>query len=349
MINVLLDTSPLANDNAIRGVGVYTKLLAEHLTKKKNIQLVDQTETNSETSQQPDLIHYPFFDLFFSTLPLRKKFPTVVTIHDVIPLVFPEHYKPGIKGKMKFFKQKEGLRTVAAIITDSQASKKDIEQYLHIKSDKIHVVYLAANPKLIVPSNEKIQAVRKSLKLPSSYILYVGDINYNKNIPQLIKTLKFLPEEIHLICLGKNFTPQPIREWQWIETQMALSDVAKRVIFLPEVPTDDFQTLSAIYHNAIAYVHPSLYEGFGLPLLEAMQCKTPVICTETSSLPEVAGKYAVFSETDARSIATQVSTVLSWSESKRKKWINSAYKWSQSFSWEKTINKTISVYKSIIS
>src|SRR5260221_10500574 len=102
-LNIFIDTSPLQNANAIRGVGVYTRLLTKELEKKKSVRVF--SDFNLIKNEKVDIIHYPYFDLFFATLPFRKKAKTIVTIHDVIPLVFPKQYPSGIRGLLKFQKQ----------------------------------------------------------------------------------------------------------------------------------------------------------------------------------------------------------------------------------------------------
>ena len=311
---------------------------------------IHKTSTLDKTEKLSfDIIHYPFFDLFFDTLPLSPLKNKVVTVHDVIPLVFPEQYKPGIKGKIRLKKQALALKGAAGIITDSLASKSDIIKHLGIKENKIHVVYLAANPELQAQKEDLIAKVSKKNNLPEKYILYVGDINYNKNIPQLIKMMKYIVDkEIKLVCLGRNFTPQEIPEWQWIETQLALSDVADRVIFLNNVLTESIDELAAIYSGALVYIQPSFYEGFGLPVLEAMQCRTPVICSNNSSLIEVGGEHVIFSEPIAEELAQKATEVIEWSKTKRETWVRAAYKWSQEFSWQKTAQETVAVYKKVL-
>ena len=343
-MNILIDTSPLDTGHAIRGIGTYTRLLVEELEHQPDIKVV-RSGTQAAQNFKPDLVHYPYFDLFFSTLPIIKKHPTVITIHDVIPLLYPKEYEPGVKGKAKFFKQKSALKNVKVIITDSESSKKDIHKYLGIAPERIQVVYLAANAKLQKNNEKEIRRVARVYKLPKNCILYVGDINYNKNIPQLIKAVRYLPTNVKLVCVGKSFVPQDIPEWKWIETQLALSDVEGRVKFIPNVPGGAAADLAAIYSGALAYVQPSLYEGFGLPILEAMQCQTPVVSTQTSSLVEVGGEEVVYTKTDAESIAQGISTVLAWSKTKRLQKIRAAKKWSQNFNWGKTALKTIEVYK----
>ena len=343
MLNILFDTTPLNNGNAIRGVGIYTRLLSEELQKRADIHLLDSVDKT-----KPDLIHYPYFDLFFPTLPILRKAKTVVTIHDVIPLLYPDFYKSGVKGKLRFWRQKFALKSVAGVLTDSHASAADITKYLHVPASKIHVVYLAGNPEIQKSVQKEIDAVRKKYKLPPQYMLYVGDINYNKNLPQLIKSLKFLPDEIELVCVGKNFFPQPIPEWKMIETQIALSDVGDRVHFVTDLASDATKELSAIYSDAAVYVQPSLYEGFGLPVLEVMQCETPVVSTENSSLIEVGGKHVQFVKEDAESIANGIKEVLSWSATERQQKVKAAYEWSQTFSWSKAAEETTAVYKKVL-
>jgi glycosyltransferase involved in cell wall biosynthesis len=348
-IKVLFETSVLSGGHSARGIGTYGRLLLENLSEEISIEIYKSTTLKKEDNLKPDIVHYPFFDLFFDTLPISPFKNKVVTVHDVIPLIFPEQYKPGIKGKLRLAKQKLALKSSLAVITDSIASKNDIIKHLNINSDKIHVIYLAANPSLKAQGDDLIKKVKNKNKLPDRYILYVGDINYNKNIPQLIKMMKFIEDkDIKLVCLGRNFTPREIPEWQWIETQLALSDVTDRVVFLNNVLTESIDELAAIYSGAELYIQPSLYEGFGLPVLEAMQCRTPVICSKNSSLIEVGGEDVIFAEPIAEDFANKVNTVLDWSKTKRETVIRSAYKWSQTFSWKKTAKETLEVYSKVL-
>ena len=346
-MKILIDTSPLDTGHAIRGIGTYTRLLVEHLEKEADITIV-RSGTKKAENFKPDIVHYPYFDLFFDTLPLLKKTPTIVTIHDVIPLVFADKYPAGIRGKAKLIKQKSSLRNVKAVITDSESSKEDIQKYLGVAANKIKVVYLAASPHLKAADEKEIRRVKRSYKLPKNYILYVGDINYNKNIPQLIKTARYLPQNVKLVCLGKSFIEQDIPEWHWIKTQLALSDVENKVKFIADVPGGAEADMAAIYSGAICYVQPSFYEGFGLPVLEAMQCKTPVVSTQNSSLVEVASDQAIYVKEDAESIVQGVNQVLGWSKTKRQQKIRAAFAWSQKFNWQKTAQETIDIYKKVL-
>lgn len=351
-MKVLLDTTPLQNANAIRGVGAYTRFLAQelHRLETDSFQLVS-THQEAETKDVSDIIHYPFFDLFFHTLQYSNfhNSKAVVTIHDVIPLLYPDKYPVGIKGKINFWLQKRSLAKVEAVITDSNASKKDIVRLLGVPASKVHVVYLAGNPQIQHISEEKaLQKVVQKYELPSTYILYVGDINYNKNIPQLVEALRFIDEDVHLVCVGKNFYPHDIPEWHSIHQAVITHNLADRIHFIANLGTEATADLSALYSQAICYVQPSLYEGFGLPVLEALQCYTPVVCARNSSLSEVGGDVVKYAATDAQSLGQAVQHVISnHNLFSTNSWQKKVDKHLAEFSWEKTAQDTLTVYKSL--
>lgn len=345
MFNIGIDVSPLKNENAHRGVGAYTRFLTEELKKIPDLNVV---EIKKKTSlKDVSLVHYPFFDLFFATLPLKVLKKSIVTIHDVIPLIFPDEYKVGKKGTVAFYRQLLALKSTNAIITDSEASKKDIVKYLKVSEEKVHVVYLAPNPHLKAVSSEKTAAVKEKYQIQSKYVLYVGDINYNKNIPQLIKAVKFFPDELKLVCVGKNFYPHNIPEWERIEVQIALSNVADKVIFVTDLGATAEDELSALYSGAMCYVQPSLYEGFGLPVTEAMLCETPVVSTRNSSLIEVGGDVVEFVEPTAESIAQGVKKILNLPPYDRIEMIKKAKKWVSQFSWSRAAHETAMIYRQV--
>jgi glycosyltransferase involved in cell wall biosynthesis len=337
---VWIDTTPLRTGHASRGIGVYTSLLQKSLSRVDSIELVN-------TSSKANIIHYPYFDFFFSTLPFSFFKKSVITIHDTIPLIYPDKYKPGIKGGLKFIKQKQALKTVNAVITDSNSSAFDVKTYLGVPSSKINIVPLAANPNLYSQPEAKLKKIKRQYGLPKTYILYVGDINFNKNLPNLIKMMKYLPKTVKLICLGKNFKPQPIPEWHWLETQLALSDVESRVKFITNLDNSKLDDLAGIYQLASCYVQPSFYEGFGLTVLEAMQVGTPVIASKTSSLPEVMGEAGILVAPEAETLAKGVEEVLNYSSSKRLEVIKNGKKHAAGFNWKKVAEQTAKVYLSL--
>lgn len=346
--HVLFDTTALETGHAARGIGTYTRELAAAFDSISIPGLSIHTQRKSLRKRTVDLIHMPFFDLYRASLRPSFKSKLVVTIHDVIPLVFPEEYPVGKKGTIAHHWQKFMLRFVHHVVTDSNASKQDIHDLLGVPTSKISVIYLGANKDLAKVSQEQSEELLRELKIPKQYILYVGDINYNKNIPQLIKALKHLPSSLHLVLLGKNFKPAPIPEWEAIEQQIALSNVQERVHFLPSIPTGDTDSLAKLYSNAVCYVQPSLYEGFGLPVLEAMRCKTPVVAAATSSLPEVAGTHALFSQPTGEKLAEKISEVLSWTKPQRQTFVTAAHEWSLLFNWEASAKQLAQLYADLL-
>ncbi len=342
---ISIDTSPLTGGHAIRGIGTYTRLLVDELKKIPDLSI--QLSGDGRPAAKPDIVHYPFFDFFTASLPIMRRSKTVVTIHDVIPLLFPEYYPVGKRGSLALLRQKFALKTVNAIITDSSVSKSDIIKQLGVAEQKITVVPLAGNPALVPADAAAIRTVKKRYDLAKNYLLYVGDINYNKNIPQLIKSLKLLPPRTQLVLVGKNFYPHDIPEWRWIEAQIALSDVASQVRMLTEVAADDSETLSALYSGSLCYVQPSLYEGFGLPILEAMQCNTVAVASNRASLPEVSGGAAQLCEPTAEAFAQTITEIMDWSITKREQVLREQRKWLKHFSWQQTAERTAQVYQQV--
>ncbi len=361
-MTVLLNSSPLHNANSIRGVGVYTRFLSDALESLQTQQ--DQFITGDDIGLDQlnaimakrgiDIMHYPFFDLFLHTLPLpieqkilgKSKQKVVVTIHDVIPLLYPDHYPVGIKGSFHFFLQKQALKSVDAIITDSQTSKADIVKHLSMNEEKVTSIPLAGNPQLQKSDAATIAKVRSHFQLPKHFVLYVGDINYNKNIPALIQAVQSIDQNVHLVCVGRNFYPQHIPEWQAIEA--VLEPVKDRVHFLTKIAKDDTQTLSALYSTCAVYVQPSLYEGFGLPLLEAMQCDALIVSSNTPALTEIGGEGVLFVKPSTSELAQGIKKTLSYTEQKKHQLKAKNHETVQHFSWHKTALQTIQVYKSVL-
>lgn len=345
-MNILIDATPLTGGHASRGIGNYTRLLTRALESIPGLNLQVSPVTDA-TVAHADVVHFPFFDLFFATLPSLAR-PTLVTIHDVIPLQFPNKYPVGWRGRFAHFKQKRHLSRVQVIVTDSATSKRNIHEYLHVPLEKIAVVPLAANPNLYQPDHSQSEKIRKLNGLPHKYVLYVGDINYNKNVPALIKAIRGITEDIHLVLLGKHFVPSSIPEWLAIERQIAASEVNDRVHFLTDIASNDLDSLSALYAGALCYVQPSLEEGFGLPVLEAQRCGTPVVASNCGALLEIAGESTVFVEPSAQGIAGGIKMIAGTSESQRVMLIKAGLSNEQKYSWKKTAESMADLYKQAV-
>lgn len=345
-MNILIDATPLTSGHAIRGIGSYTKYLVEALENIAGID-VRLAPVRNTSLQNVDVVHFPFFDLFFPSFP-SPTIPTLVTIHDVIPLQFPDKYPVGWRGRFAHFKQKRHLSRAQVIVTDSATSKRNIHEFLHVPLEKIAVVPLAANPNLYQPVHSQTEKIRKLNGLPHKYVLYVGDINYNKNVPALIKAIRGIPEDIHLVLLGKNFVPSSIPEWLAIERQIAASESNERVHFLTDIASSDVDSLSALYAGALCYVQPSLEEGFGLPVLEAQRCGTPVVASNCGALLEIAGESTVFVEPSAEGIAGGIKMIAGTSESQRVMLIKAGLSNEQKYSWKKTAESMADLYKQAV-
>jgi len=320
-----------------RGVGFYSENLIKGLEKLSDIIL---TNTN------PDLIHYPFFDLFYHTLPLKKIKPTVVTIHDVTPLVMSDRYPKGIKGSFNLIRQWLSLQSVSAIITDSENSKKDIEKYLFVPKEKIFVTPLAIDPiygKEV--SVEKLNEVKKRFNLPDKFILTVaGGPNPNKNLPSLAEVTDRM--DIPLVIVGKGML-QEIKEPVHPELiDMVRLKVYKHLILPGFVSNED---LNAFYHLASLYAQPSFYEGFGLPLLEAMTAGCLIVSSNSSSLPEIYHQEAItFNPRKLVSMEKAIKKALALTPKAKQNQIEEAKAKASTFSWSKTARDTREVYKKVI-
>ncbi|MCX6705473.1 MAG: glycosyltransferase, partial [Candidatus Woesebacteria bacterium] len=190
-MKVAIDSGPLTSGHAVRGIGVNTRELlgAFKLIPHKNIQ-IEEVDFLKEDLSKFDIVHYQYFRPFFIDLPFVKPAKKIVlTIHDLIPLVYPKHYPSGIKGKINFVINKYLIKkNVDAIITISETSKKDICRFLGVSPDKVFVIYLAPRPifeKLEINNrlgriNSQLE-IAKHYRLPKCFALYVGDVNYNKN------------------------------------------------------------------------------------------------------------------------------------------------------------------------
>lgn len=339
-----IDISPLSSGHKVRGTGFYLHHLKDALIKYYPDNEYLFYEGNSG-DRNVDLIHVPYFDPFFLTLPLRPNKKFVVTVHDLTPLVFAEHFPAGLKGKAKWLVQKNTLKKASAIITDSESSKKDIIKILGFPDSKVRVAYLAAGEEF--KQNKKVDEVIKKYKLPDKFVLYVGDATWNKNLPRIVMAIKQVG--VPLVMVGKALADSSFdRSNPWnkdlveVETQASDDKLFFKLGFLP---TDD---LVKIYNAATVLVMPSIYEGFGLPILEAMACGCPVITSKEGSLPEVAGSAAYYVDPyNQASIAEGITKVYS-DNALREKMTEEGFAQVAKFSWKKTAEETVETYKKVL-
>lgn len=347
---IAIDESPLVEKNflqhKVRGTGFYVENLKKSLLEYCPSHTYIFFNKSQKMPQNADIVHYPYFDPFFLTLPFPKKVRRVVTVHDLTPLVFPKAFPVGLKGAIKWQIQRYILRRSDAIITDSFSSKNDIVRLTGINDEKIKVIYLSAGQNFSSTkiSRAKTETLRKKFNLPNKFVLYVGDVTWNKNLPRLLQAVKKIG--VPLVMVGKALTSETFdltNAWnQDLQRVKRLAQDNSNIILLGFVPTQD---LSNLYKVATVFAMPSLYEGFGLPILEAMKSGCPVVTTTEGSIKEIAGKAAwMVNPYKTEDIAAGIAKVyndISLQESLRIEGFMQANK----FSWEKTAKETMEVYE----
>jgi glycosyltransferase involved in cell wall biosynthesis len=289
--------------------------------------------------QKLDLVHDPtgVCPLFLTAA--RR----VVTIHDVFPYVSP-HTSTTLDRLIYRLWLPLAVRRVDAVITDSQNSKNDILRFLPVKAGQITVIPVAASPNYRPLAAGQVLPVLERHRLPQPYILYVGSIEPRKNLLRLLQAYALLRESLpgwRLVIVGARNV--------WLSS--SLTEEIERlnlktwIHFTGYVPEED---LPALYNGAGLFVFPSLYEGFGLPVLEAMACGVPVITSQASSLPEVAGDAALLVDPHSvEEIAAAMLRVLS-DPGLRQDLKFRGLERSAGFSWERTARQTIDVYQKVL-
>ncbi len=273
-------------------------------------------------------------------LPLRGV-PTVLTVHDLIFKLFPEHHKRlnhlFLNNAMPLF-----VRRADAIITISEASKHDLIEHYQVLPDKITVIYEAAAPNFTAPTQQDIERVRRQYQLPEQFLLVVGTIEPRKNYSRLLDALMRLRDkhkDLKLVVVGS-------KGWLFEDFFQRIEELHAEdyVIFPGYVPDAD---LPAVYGAATIAVMASVYEGFGLPVLEAMACGTPVVSSNAASLPELGGDVArYFDPLNVDEMTATLDTVLN-DESLRHTMGKHGPSRAATFSWDRAARETIAVYNQL--
>ncbi|QEI42503.1 Mannosylfructose-phosphate synthase [Dolichospermum sp. UHCC 0315A] len=294
-------------------------------------------------------------DIFHSSYPripkqVRKALPNrhLQTVYDLTPLILDEKYfLPGQRGITK--RLIDTIQPDDWVTTISDATRNDLLNRRQLNPEKVVTIYLAASPELFYPVSDKsiIQAAREKYHLPEGdYFLSLHSLAAHKNMDHLIACFKQVimqekKKDLHLVICGgnKDAALSMINANQLTEAEL------KFIHFTGFVDDKD---LAAIYSGAIGFIFPSLYEGFGLPVLEAMQCGCPVISSNTSSLPEVVGESGFLVSPTDKDALCQSMLKLYYNSDLRKNYSQYSSDRSALFSWEKTVSETLEVYKRII-
>lgn len=287
-----------------------------------------------------DIFHVPYF-----APPLLPRTPTVVTIHDVIPMRLPA-YQPDAKVKAYMQLVARASRRATMIITVSQHAKQDIIDALKLPSERIRVIYEAAGEEYQpVTDPEKLAAARKRYGVGERYIFYLGGLDQRKNVPQLVRAFAQLYRQIGDPNLQLLISGNPDKQQGPLfpDSRPVAADLGMAGQIIYRFIEDEDKPV--MYSGASLFVFPSLYEGFGLPPLEAMSCGAPVICSNRSSLPEVVGDAAISVDPeDTRALVEAMRRVLTDSELQADLRARSLERAAQ-FSWRKTAGETLAVYE----
>lgn len=315
-----------------RGMGFYHTQLSRSLTETGEVEMVESNE---------DLIHYTFFKHFKIHLPLFVNKPSLVTIHDLTPIVLKDMYPAGIKGSLFHWLQMSAARNMSAIITDSQASKDDIVNIYKIPGEKVFVTHLAAKDIFFDDiSTQKIDEVLHKFSIKSDFVLTVsGGPNKNKNLVRLAEACKRINKT--LVIVGKEMNT-PVSDT--LHPEMSdLVELNKYENIITPGFVDDLELL-ALYKSCSVYCQASLYEGFGLPLLEAMATGAVVTSSNTSSLVEIfEDKEFQFDPYSIDQISETISRAAMLGKDKKEISIENT-KRAMHFTWKKTARSTIEAY-----
>ncbi|MDR0581641.1 MAG: glycosyltransferase family 4 protein [Prevotellaceae bacterium] len=270
---------------------------------------------------------------------LSSSIRTVVTVHDLIFLRYPHYYK-SIDRWMYVRKHRLACASADLVIAISEQTKQDIMEFFGVDEKKIRLVYQGCDAQFYRTATDiEKQNIRALYRLPEKYVLYVGTVEMRKNLITLVKAMSLLPEDVQLIVVGRETGYA-----KKIKEEMAVRKLEQRVRFLDEVL---FNHLPAIYQLAQVFCLPSLFEGFGIPVLEALNSRLPVVASNISSLPEAGGSGQLYvSPTDEQAIAHAIRQVLD-DEALRNKMIAAGTEHAAKFREESIAKNIWNVYKEL--
>ncbi len=287
-------------------------------------------------SGEPNLYHSPYY-----VMPYRTGQPTVLTFYDTIPLRYPQSIP--MKGRL-FYRLATtlALRAASRVVTISEAARSDLTRSFRVPLSCVTITPLAAGSHFRPQSNAEVDRTRNKFGLPTHFILYVGINKPHKNLPALIDAYAQLSAHNAppLVIAGAwdQRYPQPRQRSEHHQ----LGDAVR---FLGPVNEAD---LPALYSASTMFVFPSLYEGFGLPVLEAMACGTPVACSNASSLTEVSGEAArLFNPHSVTEIKDAIADLLEDAPQRARR-SEQGLAQAHSFSWQATAAATLQCYRDLL-
>ncbi len=289
-----------------------------------------------------DLVHFPHFNV-----PLFYKGKFVVTIHDLILFHYPTKRASSLSPFLYFFKKiahrlviRNAVKKSEKIFAVSQYTKDDIKKYFGASQGKIEVTYEAIDPVRKIAS-DSVGKILKKYGIIKPYILYVGNAYPHKNLERLVLVFREIAKKhphLHLVFVGKeDYFYKRLKKY-------VSQNFAKNVIFADYIPDEH---LTPVYQEALLYVFPSLYEGFGLPPLEAMAENIPVASSSGSCLPEILGNAAIYFDPKAMSEMAETIKRAITDKELRQNLVQKGKEQIKKYSWEKMTRKTLEIYSNI--
>jgi glycosyltransferase involved in cell wall biosynthesis len=290
-----------------------------------------------------DLLHSPTF-----AAPVLSSAPLVVTIHDLIPLVLPGYHRSR-QSILYSALMRQTCQRAAAIITVSEHSKRDIVRSLQVPEDRVHVTYEAADERFRPEADaEEPERMREAYGLPERYVLYLGGAERRKNLETLVRAwagAKSVRRDGVKLVLVADF-PQPDRLYPDIPRLINELSLQADVVVLGQVNEAD---KPAIYRGATGFCFPSSYEGFGLPVIEAMASGVPVLASNATSLPEISGDAALLLPVEDVDSWTEAIERICGSDAEQERLRVAGLKRAGQFSWRQTAAETVTIYRTLLS
>jgi len=282
-----------------------------------------------------ELLHFPY-----TIFPFAAPRPIVFSLHDIIPIRLPQFFT--LRQRCLYRASLAlALRRADFVICSSEATKSDLQCLMHVDRSRLYVVPLGVDEAFHLSSAKSSEKIRAEFNLPDEYVLYVGSNKPHKNLPMLIEAYAQLHTAPTLVIAGAID-----RRFNQEKKNAERLELGERVRFLGALPEE---VLPALYSGARAFVFPSLCEGFGLPVLEAMACGTPVACSDIPSLRETASDAALFFDPhDRHSIAFALERIIR-DERLREDLQASGSKRAAEMNWDVVAKQTLEVYRAVIS
>jgi glycosyltransferase involved in cell wall biosynthesis len=327
--------------------------LHDFLEKKSNIHLVEpQSFWGKEfpgwwrsygITKNANQLNLDLYHGLSNEIPLNShlmKAKKLITVHDLIFMRYPEFYNAADR-KMYTVKTKKSCALADGIVAVSEQTKNDLIEFLDVPKEKIHVIYQTCDENFFYDNEYTTNDNSPEKLLPDNYILYVGTVEQRKNLLALVRAIHELDKtmQVTLVVVGKETSY--LKE---VSAYVERFGLERRVVFMKSVNN---ALMPLIYRKAKAFVYPSIYEGFGIPILEALASKVPVITTRGGCFPEAAGPGSVFVDPDnAEELADAIRLVLN-DEAKRKEMIATGYAYAQQFKPAVCAENMFNLYKKI--